>query len=119
MRNDSDIMTEILNAMCSNKTLQKVGDTYEIPDDITNEDVKNVLLKRAEEYLNEELMEPYGKARLGRSAKEQQEVINEQISRFRDIIKEMCKKLYLSPPPDNEIESVLRDGLDPRYGTTC
>jgi len=112
---DIEIIREIMDAMSVNRTLSKSGESYFIPEGITPQEVKDTIILRTITYLNDELIEPYGKAKLGKYDITPQEVVEDYVVRFRDIVKKTSRMLFLSFPDDEEIESALQEGLNPRY----
>jgi len=113
MRTDEEIMIKVFDEMCVNGTLAHSQNGFEVPQGISGEEVRSAFINRLSSELNEELQEPYGRARLKERSTDS--IITDGIKRFYNLIIKMCNSLFISVPEEEETIATLRDNLDPRY----
>lgn len=111
MKSDKDIRDEVLQGMCKSGTLS--GNPPYIPDDVNIEEVRAAFFERYAEKMNEELKEPYGRARIWGA--ETESVKNECVDRFANLINSACQDLFLQPYPYEELKEHLYSRLIERY----
>lgn len=113
MKTLEDYQREVLDGMVQNQTLIYNNEHYEIPDGISDDEVKEALQNRYSEKLNEYLTKPFGKAMI-RGA-ETRSIVDSAVEKFTNQIISDCKMLYITPPVKDRIKEFLSDNLKDHY----
>ena len=108
-----DYQKEVFDGMEQNHTLYYCDEHYDIPDGISNDEVKEVLQNRYSEKMNDYLAEPFGKAMIRGTGT--RSIVDSALEKFANQIISDCKMLYLTPPDKDRIIEVLSDNLSDCY----
>ena len=112
-REKEDLKRKVINEMCINQTLIKTKDSYAIAEGASDEEVQTAIIKRVAAELNEDLKEPFGKARvLGNPT---DEIVNDYVNYGARIIQELCESLFVSVPNAANTIQMVKNGLEGRY----
>ena len=108
-----DYQKEVFDGMVQNHTLIYCDEHYNIPDGISDDEVKEAFQNRYSEKMNDFLTEPFGKAMV-RGA-ETRPIVDSALERFANQIISDCKMLYITPPDKDRIKEFLSDNLEDHY----
>lgn len=113
MKSLADYKKEVEDEMVQNQTISFHDGHYNVPEDISYEEVKEALIRRYAEKLNDYVREPFGRAKL--SGRNPRPAIERAIKNFADAISSECEMLYLTPPDTQTVFAQLVDKLEDHY----